>query len=84
MGSKGMAELLNRVAGNVDGKFFVDVQCIDCDLCRMTAPRNFKRNEKSGFSFVFKQPTSEIEEEQCLQAVEECPVDAIGAIHSSF
>jgi 4Fe-4S single cluster domain of Ferredoxin I len=26
---------------NVSGKFYCDDQCIDCDLCRETAPANF-------------------------------------------
>ena len=29
-----MADLANKYAENVTGKYFVDDQCIDCDLCR--------------------------------------------------
>ncbi|MGA1779982.1 MAG: ferredoxin, partial [Planctomycetota bacterium] len=31
-----------------------------------------------GYSFVFKQPESDEEAELCQQALEECPVEAIG------
>ena len=33
-----MADKLDKWSDNVRGKFFVDEQCIDCDLCRETAP----------------------------------------------
>ena len=40
-----MADIANRYTDNVPGKFYVDNQCIDCDLCRETAPANFTRKE---------------------------------------
>ena len=56
-----MAELEDKYEDNVAGKYFVDEQCIDCDLCRETAPQNFKRSEDGGYSYVYKQP--EIDED---------------------
>ena len=73
-----MAAFTNRYPDNVAGKFYVDDQCIDCDLCRETAPNNFTRNEDGGYSYVFKQPTSPEEETLCKEAMEGCPVEAIG------
>ncbi|MGA1201730.1 MAG: ferredoxin [Planctomycetota bacterium] len=73
-----MADPENRVDSNIAGKWYVDLECIDCDLCRTTAPENFKANEDEGYSFVFKQPESDEEAELCQQALEECPVEAIG------
>jgi ferredoxin len=73
-----MADIANKYPDNVAGKYYVDNQCIDCDLCRETAPNNFKRNEDGGFSFVCKQPGSPEEEAQCKEAQEGCPVEAIG------
>ena len=73
-----MASFTNRYLDNVPGKFYVDDQCIDCDLCRETAPNNFTRNEDGGFSYVFKQPISLEEETLCKEAMEGCPVEAIG------
>ena len=40
-----MADIANRYPENTAGKYYVDNQCIDCDLCRETAPDNFTRNE---------------------------------------
>ena len=51
-----MADAANKYPENVAGKYYVDNQCIDCDLCRETAPDNFKRNDDGGYSFVYKQP----------------------------
>ena len=73
-----MADNTDKVANNVDGQFYVDSNCIDCDLCRQTAPDNFARNEDDGYSFVSKQPESDEEHQACLDAMEECPVEAIG------
>ena len=60
------------------GKFYVDKQCIDCDLCREPAPANFKRHDDGGYSYVFKQPTTLEEEAQCREAMVGCPVEVIG------
>lgn len=74
-----MADKANKYAENVAGKFYVDNQCIDCDLCRETAPDNFKRNEDGGYTVVSKQPASPEEEARCKEAMEGCPVEAIGS-----
>ena len=73
-----MADIENRYSDNVKGRFYVDSNCIDCDLCRETAPDNFTRNEDNGYSFVYKQPANEEEEKRCKEALEGCPVEAIG------
>jgi ferredoxin len=77
--NKNMADAANKYPENVEGKFYVDDQCIDCDLCRETAPANFKRNDDGGHSFVYKQPESPEEEALCKEAMEGCPVEAIGS-----
>ncbi len=73
-----MADIENKYSDNVNGKFYVDDQCIDCDLCRETAPANFTRNDDGGHSFVYKQPENDDELEKCIEAMEGCPVEAIG------
>ena len=74
-----MADREDKVPENIDGKFYVDTQCIDCDLCRETAPENFQRNEDGGYSYVYKQPENDEEEALCAEAMEGCPVEAIGS-----
>ena len=72
-----MAEKENKYDDNVEGKYYVDEECIDCNLCRETAPSNFT-NHDDGYSYVQKQPENEEEETQCSEALQECPVEAIG------
>ena len=73
-----MADREDKNAENVAGKFYVDSQCIDCDLCRETAPNNFQRSDDEGHSYVYKQPESEEERALCEEALAGCPVEAIG------
>ncbi|MDB6054289.1 MAG: putative ferredoxin [Verrucomicrobiales bacterium] len=75
-----MANFENRNKENVPGLYFVDRQCIDCDLCRQTAPTIFKRATQSmdSYSFVAKQPVTSHEISLCDRAASECPVEAIG------
>jgi ferredoxin len=73
-----MADREDKNSENISGKFYVDDQCIDCDLCRETAPDNFTRNEDGGYSFLYKQPESDDEKALCEEAMEGCPVEAIG------
>ncbi|MFN7561749.1 MAG: ferredoxin [Prosthecobacter sp.] len=73
-----MADAANKYAHNVTGAYYVDDQCIDCDLCRETAPANFKRDDDGGHSYVFKQPESDEERNLCEEALTGCPVEAIG------
>ena len=73
-----MAEKEKKWGDNTSGQFFVDDQCIDCDACRTEAPKNFKRNDEHGYSFVYKQPETPEEAEACQTALDACPVEAIG------
>ena len=73
-----MADRRFRIEENVDGPWYVDEMCIDCDLCRNLAPENFRQYDRGGFSYVFRQPTTPEEETACRQAAEDCPVKAIG------
>lgn len=74
-----MADPKDRYPENAPGKFYVDTQCIDCDVCRVTAPNNFRREEDKGYSFVNRQPSTPEEEAACREAMDSCPVEAIGS-----
>lgn len=73
-----MANVRDKLPENVSGRYYVDSQCIDCDVCRVTAPANFQRDAEKGYSYVFLQPASPQEEVQCQEAMDSCPVEAIG------
>lgn len=73
-----MAELNERYEDNVPGKWYVDKKCILCSVCSEAAPKNFKEADSGDHDVVFKQPTEDGEEQQCLEAMAACPVEAIG------
>ena len=73
-----MADREDKLPDNAPGRFYVDGQCIDCDLCRQTAPLNFERNDREGYSYLVRQPETTEEADLCREALDECPVEAIG------
>jgi ferredoxin len=73
-----MPDPQNRIPENADGAWYVDLECIDCDLCRQEAPGNFTRSAEKGYSYVSKQPETDDEQQACEEAMEGCPVEAIG------
>jgi ferredoxin len=73
-----MAEKSEKQPSNIPGKFYVDVQCIDCDVCRDMAPDHFMRNDDEAYSYVYNQPVTAAEIELCYEAIGSCPVEAIG------
>ncbi|HWD00622.1 MAG TPA: MBL fold metallo-hydrolase [Candidatus Sulfopaludibacter sp.] len=72
-----MAELANRLPENVEGPFFVDSTCIDCDTCRQIAPATF--GETGDYSFVQLQPESTEQRQAAYRALVACPTGSIGA-----
>jgi len=68
----------NKFDTNVEGYFYVDKECIDCENCQQEAPEFFSRDETGEHSFVFKQPQDEAGLAKCMTALGGCPVDAIG------
>jgi ferredoxin len=73
-----MASTTDRLSQNVLGRYYVDHQCIDCDICRTMAPELFRREEEIGLSVVQRQPVTKEELALAEEARESCPADAIG------
>ncbi len=73
-----MPNLADKLPENAPGRYYVERECIDCDVCREHAPANFTRQKANGYSFVYRQPRNAREEQLCHEALEACPVDAIG------
>ena len=73
-----MANRNDKNERNAPGAFYVDSSCIDCDLCRETAPTVFRRNDDLGQSIVFRQPESPEELTMAIEAMQSCPTDSIG------
>ena len=73
-----MAQAALRLPNNVEGDFFVDSSCIDCDACRQIAPMVFRGDGDQ--SVVFHQPASEAEKLAAEKALISCPTASIGTI----
>ncbi|RYH05250.1 hypothetical protein EON65_45230 [archaeon] len=73
--SMGVAPYKERRPQNVNGNFFVDRSCIDCDVCRWICPSVFKRVGVQ--SAVYKQPEGKVETLQALAAMIACPTGSI-------
>ncbi len=73
-----MAEIDERYEDNVPGKWYVDKKCILCSVCSEAAPNNFREAATNDHDIVYKQPETPEEESQCQDAMDACPVEAIG------
>ena len=73
-----MANADEKWEDNVSGKFYVDKECILCSLCVDVAPENFREADDGDHDIVYKQPDNDEELAACQDAMEQCPVDAIG------
>jgi ferredoxin len=73
-----MADPANRYDDNVPGKWYVDSQCILCSLCSEIAPANFREADTGDHDIVYKQPENDEEVKLCQEAMQQCPVEAIG------
>jgi glyoxylase-like metal-dependent hydrolase (beta-lactamase superfamily II)/ferredoxin len=73
-----MADPRRRTQRSVDGEFFVDTTCIDCDTCRQLAPATFE--DDGEHSFVQRQPQSAVDVRAALRALLACPTGSIGTL----
>ncbi|MFM6154437.1 MAG: 4Fe-4S domain-containing protein, partial [Sphaerospermopsis kisseleviana] len=75
-----MANLNQRRPENINGDFYVDTTCIDCDTCRWMTPEVFSRIGEQ--SAVHHQPSNNAERIAALQALLSCPTSSIGTVET--
>ncbi len=74
-----MANPQSKTKGNIPGAYYVDTECIACDACILAAEKHFKIHlSEPSYAYVCRQPETPEEEEACQEALESCPVEAIG------
>jgi len=82
-----VADKNDKWPDNIDGfviiagkkvSFYVDRECILCSVCEDVAPENFRMSDDDTHDICYKQPETAIELADCIEAMECCPVDAIG------
>lgn len=71
-----MANIAHRLPENIQGDFYVDSTCIDCDACRQIAPGIFR--DHGDQSSVYHQPETEEETRHALMSLVACPTSSIG------
>ena len=71
-----MAHKDSRWTQNAPGKYYVDDCCIAAKFCLGAAPGSFRM--EAGHACVVKQPETPEEEAPVREAMEGCPVGAIG------
>jgi glyoxylase-like metal-dependent hydrolase (beta-lactamase superfamily II)/ferredoxin len=72
-----VAQPSKRLPENVEGEFYVDSSCIDCDACRQIAPAIFR--DHGDQSSVYRQPSNPGEVHRALMALVACPTASIGS-----
>jgi glyoxylase-like metal-dependent hydrolase (beta-lactamase superfamily II)/ferredoxin len=77
-GAAAMAQIGRRLTQNVEGDFYVDDSCIDCDACRQIAPETFR--DHGDQSSVGHQPGTPEETHRALMALVACPTASIGTM----
>lgn len=73
-----MANKNSKFKENIPGRYYVDDSCIACDACCIEAPKFFAMNDDDGHAFVKLQPLSTEDIKEAENALEACPVEAIG------
>ncbi len=72
-----MARLDQRHPLSVEGDWFTDTRCIDCDVARQYAPELIEADDE-GLSWVSAQPRSDADEMALWRASLACPTQSIG------
>lgn len=73
-----MANSTDKFPENVPGRFFVDTECISCDTCAGLAGAHFTLTHDNNHAYVYVQPLTPQEIDNCQKALNACPVGAIG------
>ncbi len=71
------ARPIRKRPGNAPGKYFTTLECDGCAYCASIAPGNFDYDKDTNSYFITRQPRDRAEEELVIEALEDCPLDAI-------
>lgn len=73
-----MADPDERLPNNVPGPFYIDDSCIICGMCSELAPGVFTTDEDEVHNVVYRQPQTDEDRRQAIEAMDECPTESIG------
>jgi len=63
--------------------FRVGEACILCAICSVIAPEHFRTDASVDRCIVYEQPGDDLALARCREAMDNCPVDAIGTMPAS-
>jgi len=63
--------------------FRVGEACILCSICSAIAPEHFRTGASGDRCIVYEQPADDLALARCREAMDNCPVDAIGTAPAS-
>lgn len=73
-----MARLVDRNPRSAPGDWYVDTECIDCDIARHYAPEVIEADD-DGLSVFIRQPETDAERSAVWRATLACPTRSIGS-----
>lgn len=69
--------MAEKIPQNVNGRFYVDTNCINCSLCPEIARDIFATNHDEGYEYIKKQPQNAAELELVKEVIRLCPANAV-------
>jgi ferredoxin len=73
-----VADRDSKWENNCPGRYYVDRNCISAKYCVSVAPELFSMGDGGDHAAVVRQPENAAEEELARDALNGCPVNAIG------
>ena len=73
-----MADRNNKTSGSVDGKYYVDRNCIACGACIVDGAEFIAMNHDDAYAFFFFLSEAAEDIAKCEEARLTCPVESIG------
>ena len=64
-------------------EFYVDKECVHCSICADASPNCFRPSDDGSHAICYMQPGESQDWAQCMEAMENCPFEAIGWIGES-
>ena len=69
--------MIKKTPQSIEGRFYINSNCINCSLCSAIAENIFATNHHDGYEYIKKQPQNEQEVELVGEVIQLCPANAI-------
>ena len=69
--------MATKIQDNIEGRFYVDTNCINCSICSEIVPQIFEINHDEGYEYVHTQPSTQVDFALVAEVIDICPANAI-------